>query len=136
MIDVTAVNKQLLRAIADATGETEKEIRTFAEKIYDNILSSPAFITGYYRSNHRIIVRDEKGRFKTAGTAKLSPTQKPSDAGPASLDISAQTRNEEFAKLKNFKIGDIITITTRVPYAEDVERNHGTYAGARALVGS
>ena len=130
------VMKSIMKQVEEAVGPLEADIVGFVKFVYDEIIAASPVITGYYRSNHRIIIRDAQGQFKTQGNPRLSPAQKPEDAEPLSLDFSAETRAEEFGKLGKFKLGDIVTIATNVPYADQVEINHGVYAGAQAIVGA
>ena len=135
------IAKQLRGILIAITEELEEEVRSFGEGMYRELVSISPVVTGYYKSNHRIILRDGKGRFKTAGTAKRSPLKKDT-AEPGALDTSAETTAEELAKLKKLKLGDIITITTTVPYAfdsvegESVEVRHGVYAQIQAMINS
>ena len=106
-------------------------IRDVVEAAYDNIVSRSPVLTGYYMTNHRIIIRDSGGRFKTAGTAKLVPTNKPGSATALQfVDNLATAEAEEKEKLSKVALGDVITITTSVPYAFAIEISGMIYANA------
>ena len=106
-------------------------IRDVVEAAYDNIVSRSPVLTGYYMTNHRIMIKDSSGRFKTAGTPKLVPVNKPGSAVALQFvsNLSA-TEAEEKAKLSRVGLGDIITISTSVPYAFAIETNTMVYANA------
>jgi hypothetical protein len=128
------VNRQLKKIVDDAIGSTEEAVREFGEQTYDDILSRSPVITHYYKSNHRINLIGPKGGGQPK--AKLEPPIKDSEEpGVYSGNVSV-TRAEETAKLANFRLGDSIRISTGVPYAEEVERKHGVYSGAGAILGA
>ncbi len=128
------VNRQLKKIVDDAIGSTEEAVRQFGEETYDDILSRSPTITHYYKSNHRINIIGPKGGGQPK--AKLEPPIKESDEpGVFSGNVSI-TRAEEVEKLKDFRLGDSIRISTGVPYAEEVERKHGVYSGASSIAGA
>ncbi len=128
------VNKQLQKIIAEAVGTAEDAIANFAESTYDDIVDRSPVITHYYESNHRINIIGPKGGGQPK--AKLEPPIKESDTKGIFSGNTAITRAEEVAKLDNFKLGDSIRISTSVPYAEAVERDHKVYLGAGAVMGA
>ena len=128
------VNRQLKKIVDEAVGSTEEAVREFGKQIYEEIVSRSPTITHYYKSNHRINLVGPKGGGQPE--AKLVPPIKESDEpGIFSGNVPA-TVAEETAKLANFKLGDSIRISTAVPYADEVERNHGVYGGAGAIAGA
>ncbi len=132
MVSVLIISKQFDKAIADAVGLAEEDVRGLVNNIYNSILDSSPIITGHYKSNHRISIRGTGGQFTSGSGVKL--TKKDEGAAPGTLDTSAETAQEELGKLSRFKLGDVVLITTRVEYAEAVEQKYGVYAGAQALV--
>ncbi len=128
------VNRQLKKIVDDAIGSTEEAVREFGEQTYDDILERSPTITHYYKSNHRINIIGPKGGGQPK--AKLEPPVKESDEPGIFSGNVATTRAEEMAKLKDFRLGDSIRISTGVPYADAVETKHGVYSGAGAVAGA
>ena len=128
------VNRQLQKVVADAIGVTEEAVREFGKQTYADIISRSPRITHYYVSNHRINIIGPKGGGQPK--AKLEPPIKESETpGIYSGNLPA-TQAEEEAKLRDFRLGDSIRISTGVPYAEEVERKHRVYSGANAVAGA
>lgn len=132
-IRIETLDKQFKKIIDDATGQVLAAQVKQSEDILESLVFDSPIFTGYYASNHRVLIRSATGQFKTTGIAKLVPSEKPSgtpreafvgNIGPALI--------EEIAKLKRLELGDVVVITTRVPYADEVERNHGVYSGVAA----
>jgi len=128
------VNRQLKKVIEQAIGNTEEAVRQFGESTYDDVISRSPRITFYYVSNHRINIIGPKGGGQPK--AKLEPPIRESDTPGIFAGNLPATVAEEKAKLANFRLGDSIRISTGVPYAEAVERNHGVYSGAEVVAGA
>jgi len=131
------VTKAVQEAVDDAVGQVEESVKGLIKDTYNEVVKRSPFITYYYRSNHRILVKDSRGRFKSGGgggEAKLFPAVKPDDAQPGQFAGNvSDTTNEELDKLNAFELGDVVTIRTNVPYADEVETKHMVYAGARIV---
>ena len=134
MADLAAdVQKQIDLAMKDMEEQVVSEFSRVATNAYDNLLKNSPIWSGYYMSNHRIVIRNAKGQFKTGGTIKLSPLAK--EEFPEVLKFIGnieQARSEELSKLSKLELGDILTITTRVPYADEVEQKHRPYSQTEA----
>lgn len=136
-VSALLVSKSVEKAIEAAVGKAEKQVKMLIRVAYEQLIATSPFYSGYYRSNHRISVRDAKGRFKSGGGGagfKLVPRERPPFPKRGSLDRSGIVAGQELAKLKAFKLGDVVVLTTAVPYADEIEQKHGVYAGVRALV--
>ncbi len=136
-IRIETLDKELGKIVKDMEVQVLVLQADQVESILENLVFDSPVFTGYYASNHRILIRGEGGQFKTGGTAKLVPQSKPegtpremfvANIGPAFI--------EEIAKLSRLKLGDVVVITTSVPYADEVERNHGVYSGVAAIFGA
>lgn len=134
-LDLASITKQLLGELEDITGRGVAAQARGVELLYKDIVASSPLITGWYKSNHRIVIRGAGGGFKTQGF-RLTPSVKPTDAAPGSLDRSVETMDEEIRKLEVLALGDIVSIGTDIPYADEVEARHHVYAKAHALLGS
>ncbi len=134
MVDFAAqIQKQIDLAMKDMEKQVVVEFERVATNAYDNLLKNSPVWSGYYKSNHRIVLRNSKGQFKTGGTLKLLPQQK--EEFPEVLKFIGnieQARNEELSKLSKLELGDILTIATRVPYADEVEQKHRPYSQTEA----
>lgn len=132
------VSQQLDQFLTKEEQKVEFFVKQLIEDVYLDITDfelSPK-ITGYYMTNHRIQLRGAGGQFAKGGGVKLFPTVKDSDEPGVYFDNLAQTVFEELAKLNDFKLGQVVTITTAVPYAAEVERKHNVYGTAQARVGA
>ena len=136
-IRIKTIEDKFKKILEDATGQVLALQVKQSENVLESLVFGSPVYTGYYASNHRILIRSSGGQFKTGGTAKLVPTSKPEgtpreafsgNIGPAFI--------EEIGKLSILELGDVVVITTRVPYADEVERNHGVYAGVSAAFGA
>lgn len=136
-IRILTLEKQLGKIIEDAKGKVLAAQVDQTERVLESLIFASPIFTGYYASNHRIILRSAIGQFTAGGIAKLVPQSKPEgtpreafvgNIGPAFI--------EEISKLSRLKLGDVVVITTRVPYADEVERNHGVYSGVAAVFGA
>ncbi len=130
------ISKQMNDIIEDAVGKTEENVKSFMKETYDDLVARSPAITNYYKSNHRIGILNSSFQFKTQGGAKLFPPIKDSEEPGVYAGNVAATRAEELAKLDGFELGDIVRISTAVPYADSVEQKHGTYRGANAIAGA
>ena len=140
-IDLAAFRKGLEGVVANAVGEAEEDIRVFAKAIFETVVGTSPVITAYYKSNHRILVRNAGGQFVKggAGGASLVPRDKPVDAAPGQYEGNVNNiLSSEPAKLDAFRLGGRIEIFTDVFYAggpDGVEERHGVYSGAAATFG-
>ena len=97
--------------------------------IYDGLLQPGVsrIFSGYYKSNHRVMVGSNVG-------AKLVPSTRPKTASQFQfLDNVAIARNEELGKIGAIKVGSKVTIGTAVPYALELEARDATYQKAAAI---
>ena len=128
---ITGLEKDLEKLLDLIVEIPRRNLRSAIKKAYDNLVERSPVFTGYYKTNHRIIIRDSKGRFKTQGTAKRVPVNKPgSSVALAFINNLSTARAEEMEKLDKVEIGDLITLTTSVPYAFAIEQKHMIYANA------
>ncbi len=124
-------------AIVEAEEEVLEEERTFAEQIYSHIQDNSPFLTGYYKANHRILIEAADGSHPFGLTPEVNPADPPPGAPtPGMFKFVIQgVIEEELEKLDLIKLGDIVIMVNAIEYADEVERNYGVYAGARALAG-
>ncbi len=128
------IGKQIEKAITQVEAEAAVIFREVVRTAYDAVLSNSPIWSGYYKSNHRITVRSSKGQFKVGGV-KLSPTIKPEFPEIFAFIGNIETaRSTELAKLSKLEIGDTAQITTRVPYADEVELKHRVYSNTEAII--
>ncbi len=128
------VAKQIDGLISDAEMIAAERFRKVARDAYDEVVNGSPIWSGYYKSNHRITIRNARGQFKVGGV-KLLPSQKP-DFPEIFLFIGniETARSTELAKLSRLEIGDSVQITTLVPYADEVELKHRVYANTEAII--
>ena len=128
------VAKQIEGLISEAEMTASELFRKVVRNAYDEVINNSPIWSGYYKSNHRITVRNSKGQFKVGGV-KLFPTQKPDFAEIFTYISNIETaRSTELAKLSKLEIGDSAQITTLVPYADEVELKHRVYANTEAII--
>ncbi len=128
------VAKQIEGLISEAEMTASELFRKVVRNAYDEVINNSPIWSGYYKSNHRITVRNSKGQFKVGGV-KLFPTQKPDFAEIFTYIGNIETaRSTELAKLSKLEIGDSAQITTLVPYADEVELKHRVYANTEAII--
>lgn len=136
-INIATLDAELKAMMKGVTRQVLKAQKDQVRRVYHSIIDDSPIYTGYYASNHRIIIRSSKGQFTAGGRVELSPGTKPEGAREFSLESNIGVAIvKELGKLGRLKLGDTVLITTRVPYADDVERNHGVYAGAQAKFGA
>lgn len=142
-ININTLDKELKEIISGIEHAVLTLQKDQVEKIYKALVGVPPrpVWTGYYASNHRIILRKGTraltgmgggGQFTAGGVAKLFPSVKPSSEKGSLVGNIGPATIEELGKLDRLILGDTVLITTRVPYADDVERNHGVYSGVAA----
>ena len=134
---IDIIEKQLADFLKVAEQQVVDAQRALVERTYEvDIVGRSPILTGFYASNHRIILLDAGGRFKAGGQVELFPNVKPSNAQPEEFvpNISDAV-SKELGKLDKLALGDIVTITTRVEYADAVETRHSVYDGAEAILG-
>lgn len=134
---IDIIEKQLATFLKAAEQQVVDAQRALVKRTYEvDIVGRSPILTGFYASNHRIILRGAGGTFKAGGQVQLFPRVKPDDAQPEEFVPNiADAVSKELGKLDKLSLGDIVTITTRVSYADAVEQRHGVYAGANALLG-
>lgn len=130
------VGDQISKIINKAEDDTVKSARHSTKVIYDDLLLRSPIFSGYYKSNHRILIRSGGGQFKkgagASGTAKLFPSERPPDAKRLQFEENIETaRQEELNKLDSLQLGDIIVFTTNVPYADQLS---SVYTGLEASI--
>lgn len=94
--------------------------------VYEGLLQPGVsrVFSGYYKSNHRIIVGEN-------ANAKLVPARRPETAAQFQfIDNVEIARTEELGKIKNIKVGSKVKVGTAVPYALTLEAIDGTYQKA------
>ncbi len=134
------LERQITRIVDSDIKKYEVEVRSIMDQVHDAILSASPVWTGYYKSNHTIVIRSFRGTLKTQGF-RLSPLTKDSQVPLFYAANIAPRAAEEKEKLSQFEAGDSITITTGVPYAGEIERDGtetaapGIYADAAAQFG-
>ena len=134
---IDIIDNQLAGFLKIAEQQVVDAQRALVERTYEvDIVGRSPILTGFYASNHRIILRGAGGTFKAGGQVELFPNVKPSDAQPGDFvpNIPDATA-KELGKLDRLALGDIVIITTRVEYADSVEQKHGVYSGAEAMLG-
>lgn len=91
------------------------------EIVYREILNRAAFLSGYFKSNHRIGIGG-------LPDAELNPPERPDDAKPGQFAGNIpKTRQQELAKLKGLAAFGRVVIGTAVPYSEELESRDQTY---------
>ncbi len=106
--------------------EVERVQRKLVMDIFNGLYQPgvSAIFSGYYKSNHRVMV----GR---GANARLSPAQRPRNATQFQFIDNVETaRSEGLGKLDDIKIGSKTKIGTAVPYALEREAIDGTYQKA------
>lgn len=92
------------------------------EEVYDRILDRAPVWSGYYKSNHRIMLSGDS-------EAELDPADKIEHAEQGTyLGNVERARSQEFNKLQDIEPYSIVTVGTAVSYAGDVEVRHAVYA--------
>ena len=139
---MTAVNiflgKQLKEIVEDAVGEFEEDYQRLAKGLYDQVVQNSPVLTGYYKTNHSIIIKSANGQFKKGGgggKGTLQPPQKDSEEPGAYINNLGGRVSTEKAKIDDLELGDIFTVLTEVPYADEVEQKHLVYGRAKAEFG-
>ena len=114
-----------------------KSIQEFVEEVFNEVVSASPVFSGYYASNHNILIRAASGQFGSGGgRAGLNPGVRPDDAVRGQFgDNIESNRSNQLAKIDAIQVGDVILIATEVPYANEVEQTHGVYAGVAAGLG-
>lgn len=138
-INMSQAKKEFAEILEEIEQDLVKDVRELIHDAYLNVVGQPPspVFTGFYASNHRILRRNFLGQFAAGGggVAKLVPTHKDPKAPKGTYEGNIPSAvAEELAKVDNIVIGDIVTITTRVPYADEVEQVHGNYSRAEALL--
>ncbi len=130
------LGKQLKDILKEAVGEFEEQYQRLAGDLYDQIVQNSPVLTGYYKTNHSILIRSANGQFKKGGgSGTLQPPQKESEEPGAYINNLGGRVSAEKAKIGDLVIGDIFTVRTEVPYADEVEQNHLVYGRAGAEFG-
>ena len=121
------IEKSVMESLKESKRKITKEIRSDISNLFRDLVDISPVYSGYYASNHGIIVRDSRGRFKTQGAPVLRPTNKIPWAKGLYVHQISKRKREELAKLKKFRLGDIVQFATRVHYSGFVEQEHGVY---------
>lgn len=125
---------QINRIIDQGLEDYAETVQELMAEAYDHIVNSSPLWSGYYKSNHSIVIRNSKGQLK-AGNVHLSPRNK--DTNQRFFyepNVGARASNE-LDKLDRYEVGDRIAIVTIVPYADAVEAKHHVYQEAAAAYG-
>ena len=122
------------KIVDDEVGKYLLEIQETMRLAYKRIVFNSPVITAYYQTNHSITVRSPTGQFKTQGS-RLSPGIKDSEERLVYLGNLDNRMSDELVKLTEIALGDSITISTTVPYAEEVEQNHNVYGAVAGAFG-
>ena len=127
-IRIDIIEAQLAKFLKVAEQEIVDAQRALVVRTYEvDIVGRSPILTGFYASNHRIILLSSGGQFKAGGQVQLFPREKPSNAQPGEFVPNiADAVSKELNKLDRLSLGDIVTITTRVDYADAVEQRHGS----------
>lgn len=114
--------------VEDGIEDYEENVRNLMQDVYESIVDASPIWTGYYASNHGIVIRGSKGQFKTQGF-KLSPAVKASNEKFIYQSNIGPRADSELDKLNVFEAGDTVTVINDVPYAGEIERE-GTQTSA------
>ena len=136
-INMAVFTKDTRKALAEVESAVTKNIQEFVTEVFEEVVTASPVFSGYYASNHNILIRAASGQFGAGGgRAGLTPGVRPDDAvrGQFADNIEANKSNQ-LAKAGAIQVGDVILIATEVPYAEEVEATHGVYAGVAAGLG-
>lgn len=132
---VRQLEQDLDKAIEEAVEQVLEEERAFAEQIFSHIHGNSPEQTGYYKINHRILIETAKGGHPFGLTPKVDPADPPARIPGLFKFVIPGVFDEELEKLDILELGDVVIMVNAIEYADEVERNYGVYAGARALVG-
>ena len=121
MTNIRAFRKDLEVQLSKVEEEILQVQIKIVRKIYDRIIFNSRILSGYYKSNHRIMV--------SGSNAKLEPSVRPKNVEALQfVDNIESTRQRELAKLTRVKkLGLSIRIGTAVPYALELEARDATY---------
>lgn len=130
------LKKDIQRIIDDGVKDYESHIIGIMQAAYEQIVDSSPVWTGYYASNHTVTIRGGGGQFAKGSTGPfLRPGIKETDQKFAYAGNIEDRKEEELSRINQFKIGQIIGISTIVPYADEVEQKHNVYQSAAAAFG-
>jgi len=132
------LERQMTRLVDEQIADYENDIKLLMTDVHEDILQNSPVWTGYYKSNHTIVLRRFNGTLKTQGF-NLSPQVKESEEPGfyvGNIDSRAATERE---KIDLFEAGDSVEVTNAVEYAGEIEtRSDGkgqVYANAAAKFG-
>lgn len=130
------LKKDIERIIDDGVKDYENHIIGIMQLAYEQIVEESPIWTGYYASNHTVTIRGVGGQFAKGSTGPfLRPGVKETDQKFFYQANIEDRKEEELARIAQFKVGQIIGISTAVPYAGEVETNHDVYKHAAAAFG-
>ena len=136
-INMAVFTKDTRKIMDEVKEETTRIIKAKVKEVFRDVVGASPVFSGYYASNHNILLRAASGQFgSSGGRAGLTPGVRPPNAirGQFADNIGANT-SKQLAKVKSIRVGDVILIATEVPYAEQVETDRGVYAGVAAAHG-
>ena len=121
------LTKQINDIVDVSVGKYMQGVQLNVKRAYTAIALESPVLTGYYASNHSLVIKNAQGQFKTQG-ARLSPGIKESEV-PLFYNDNVEVRmSQELEKVPQIALGDTIEINNIVDYADDVERKHAVYS--------